>query len=573
MSGPHKPAVREGPCSPIGLFGGAGLVAAIVILVLLRLHAFDLPMETDECNYAVIAARLLAGDRLYVDVWDHQPFGVFTLFAAVITVFGDAPHVFRWMALLFSVASLLLVFAILRRVAGRGAALLGALLFALASSDPGTGGEGCNREIYMNTLILAAWYFSLRHASLPLSSGFRPLPIILSGLCLALASTLKTIAVVHWVLLAIWIAWGTWFGMNTDRRIKAVATQLSLFALAPLLVWFAAFGYFAATDRLSEFADAVFLFNVGYSGSGEPFWMRFIRFFGPMRHPFIFDSALPLWIGAGISSIWMIYECVVHRDLNILAIGLLLLAGYVAICLPGRFWPHYYHLLLPASVLAVSITVQGCATWLRHDLHLGAYGAPMGRVFIYTLVPFTLAVTVGRDYLFQPPFGITIKRYNSRDFWGQAQGRNVASVTDPDDTIFVFGNDASIYYYSHRRCASRYTMITGLAGGMEGSEKRRRILMAELIANPPRLILVLFDEKPFDEWLRFLDHSYGEVVGVDYHDRTGDPIMFVFARKDQPIRTIDWNWDRSAVGGWQLGERRSSTLIRRPADDRWSERP
>ncbi|MEK7328723.1 MAG: hypothetical protein AAB217_26050, partial [Chloroflexota bacterium] len=113
---------------------------------------------------------------------------------------------------------------------------------------------------------------------------------------------------------------------------------------------------------------------------------------------------------------------------------------------------------------------------------------------------------------------------------------------------FVFGNDASIYYYSHRRSASRYTMITGLAGGMNGAEKRRRILMAELTANPPRLILVLFDEKPFDEWLRFLEHHYGEAVGVDYHDRTGDPIMLVFARKDQPVRAIDWNWDRSAVG-------------------------
>ncbi|MEK7731672.1 MAG: hypothetical protein AAB363_07425, partial [Planctomycetota bacterium] len=364
----------------------------------------------------------------------------------------------------------------------------------------------------------------------------------------ALASTLKTIVVVHWVFLAFWIAWGTWRSTNANRRIRAVVTQLSLFALAPVLVWLAAFGYFAATDRLTEFVEAVFLFNVGYSESGEPFWMRFIRFFAPIRHPFIFDSALPLWIGAGIGSIWMIYECVVRRSLGSLAFVLLLLASYVAICLPGRFWPHYYYLLLPASVLAVSIAVKRCATWLRHDLYLGATGANFARVFVYTLVPIALAVTQVRDYLLQPPFGITVKRYNSRDFWGESQGQNVASATDPNDTIFVFGNDASIYYYSHRRSASRYTMITGLAGGMNGAEKRRRILMAELTANPPRLILVLFDEKPFDEWLRFLERSYGEAVGVDYHDRTGDPIMLVFARKDQQVRAIDWNWDRSAVG-------------------------
>ncbi|MGD2111204.1 MAG: hypothetical protein PVI86_17645, partial [Phycisphaerae bacterium] len=140
----------------------AALLFAGVLLVAFRMHAFDLPLETDECNYAYIGARLLEGDRLYVDVWDHQPFGVFALFAGVIALFGDAPIVFRCMATAFSLASLGLVFGMLRSVAGSGPAVLGALIFAIASSDPGTAGEGCNREIYMNTLILAAWYFALR---------------------------------------------------------------------------------------------------------------------------------------------------------------------------------------------------------------------------------------------------------------------------------------------------------------------------------------------------------------------------------------------------------------------------
>ncbi|KKK62157.1 hypothetical protein LCGC14_3007150, partial [marine sediment metagenome] len=39
---------------------------------IIRLHAFAVPLETDECNYAYIGSRLLAGDRLYLDVWDHH---------------------------------------------------------------------------------------------------------------------------------------------------------------------------------------------------------------------------------------------------------------------------------------------------------------------------------------------------------------------------------------------------------------------------------------------------------------------------------------------------------------------
>jgi len=556
MAEPQLLEGRDRPVPVAGVYDCIAVIATIAILVVFRLHAFDLPLETDECNYAMIAARLLADARLYVDVWDHQPFGVFALFAAAIAMFGDAPHVFRWMALLFSVVTLLLILAILRRLLGRSAAVLGAFLFALASSDPGTGGEGCNREIYMNTLILAGWYFSLPRVPRLESGGLGPFSLVISGLCLALASTLKTIVAVHWVFLAFWIAWNASRGTNTKRSIKTVATQLSYFALAPVLVWLAAVGFFAATDRLTEFFEAVFLFNLGYSESGEPFGMRFIRFFAPLRHPFIFESALPLWIASAMAAVWLTTTTILRKNAASAWVLVLLLASYTSVCLPGRFWPHYYYLLLPASVLGVSMAVQRCATWLRHKFRLGAWSARFARSLLYALVPVALAVTQTRDYLLQPQFGITVKRYNSRDFWGEGQGRNVASVTDPQDTIFVFGNDASIYYYSHRRCASRYTMITGLALGMEDAVKRRRILMTELAANPPRLILVLFDEKPFDEWLRFLEQVYGEAVGVDYNDRTADPIMLVFARKDQPIRALDWNWDRSAVGGWQLGERR-----------------
>ena len=70
------------------LVDAAIVLAASVALDLVRLHAFDLPLETDEANYAYIGARLLDGEKLYVDLWDHQPPGVYVLFAAAISLFG-----------------------------------------------------------------------------------------------------------------------------------------------------------------------------------------------------------------------------------------------------------------------------------------------------------------------------------------------------------------------------------------------------------------------------------------------------------------------------------------------------
>ncbi len=544
------------------------------VLVLFRLHAFDLPLETDECNYAYIGARLLAGDRLYVDVWDHQPFGVFVLFAWIIRVFGDAPEVFRWTATGFSLATLGLIFAILRRIGGSAPAILGALLFAMVSSDPGTAGEGCNREIFMNTLILAAWCLALQ------APGRWHWTTFGAGVALALASALKPIVAVHWALLAVWIALrpiGNQTGSDLSRglkpatqidrgsRARSALTSLAAFAAGPLVLWGGTFAYFALTDRFHEFIDAVFLANLSYSETPESYFIRFVRFFGPPRHPFTFDSAMPLWVGAIVACVWLVVESIRQQSRRAVAVLLLVIGGYVAVCLPARFWPHYYYLMIPPAVIAVSLLVGRLLSWTQavsraRSRHVGGHlPVQLGTVvsvLLYLALPAALLATEYRDYLSQPPFGITLKRYNSRDFWGRAQGENIERVTDPGDTIFVFGNDASIYYYARRRCASRYTMITGLSARMAGAQRRRKTLMAELRERQPRVIIVLFDERPFEAWKVFLSNHYGEPVGWDFHDRTGKPIMLVLVRKDQPIESIDWNWDRKSVGGWFPGETR-----------------
>lgn len=526
----------------------ACLVAAGLVLLVFRLHAFELPLETDECNYAYIGARLLAGDRLYIDVWDHQPFGVFVLFAGVISVFGDAPDVFRWLAVGFSLASLVLVFAIVRSCAGRSAAVLAAVLFALASSDPGTAGEGCNREIYMSTAVLAAWFLAMR------SRGTGRWCLLSAGLALGVGSTIKTILALHWFFLAGWLVWVAWQDAPAQRRLRRSAVSVAMLAVGPALVWLLGAAYFAATERWAEFVDAVFLFNLSYSEGSESFWMRFVRFFAPLRHPFIFDSALPLWLASIPATLWLLAKGLARRRGDAVAVVLLVMGAFAGVCLPGRFWPHYYYLLIAPACVVVGAAFGDVA-----------HGPPGARseghrrrsitIALGVLIAACLAVTEYRDYIRQQSFGITIKRYNSRDFWGRAHGLNVRRITDPDDEIFVFGNDAEIYYYANRRCASRYTMITGLQSGYAGVQRRREIMLAELEDRLPRLILVLFDEPPFPAWHAFLEEHYGEPIGWDRHDRTGKPIMFVLARKGDDIERIDWNWDRSEVGGWFLGDR------------------
>jgi len=549
------------------------LTLAALLLVVMRIHAFGLPLEADECNYAYIGAHLLQGQRLYIDLWDHQPFGIFAIFAAIIAIFGDAPVVFRWSATFFSLLTLGLVYLIARRIGGKTAAILAAVLFALVSADPGTAGEGCNREIFMNAFVLGAWFLALR------DDGWGGWPALMAGLLLGLGSTIKTILAVHWLFLVIWLVWcarrknsgvrvssslpqadmatspeNDAARSDTPRSVQAGGPIRSILvkAIGPLVVWVGAAAYFAGTGRFSAFIEAVFLANLGYTESGENFFLRFIRFFDPPRFEAVFDSALGLWIGGTIALFGLALWRANPRRRAALSLVALVLAGYLAVCLPGRFWPHYFYLLIPPLVITLAVGVVALVRALRDYLSNGAPLAARWIPVLYLFPCLTLFVTEYDHYLSQPPFGITVDRYNSRDFWARGQAAHVASVTEPEDSIFVYGNDPGIYYYSGRRCASRFTMITGLLLGDEGAARRREQLMADLKADPPRLILVV--EKMIDPLQRYLEAYYGPPIGADLHDRSDRPIMYVYMRRDDPVREIDWDWDRSEVGGWFPGE-------------------
>ncbi len=549
------------------------LPLAAAALVVMRLHAFGLPLEPDECNYAYIGSRLLAGDRLYVDVWDHQPPAVFALFAAVSAIFGEGTLVFRVMSLLFSLASLMLIYDIARRQTGPFGAGVAAIAFALLSSDIGTAGEGCNREIYMNTFLLAALAALSRSTQAPehssraklaheptaneAGSGLRTQdsglsPVAIAGLLLGIASALKPVVAVQWLALAIWIAWGA----ARRNGARGAVTTVILFGLGPALVWLGHFAWFAATSRLDEFVDAVFRFNIGYAGAKTSGLGRFVAFFREGKRLDIFPSAAPLWL-AGLLALAALGALAARRraarpakasfDGALMAYAL---GSYAAVCLPGHSWPHYYYLLIPPLVLVVAATF-GRLSNATVPQPFSLYAKPRSERLWRTLAVVWLglvAIWQVRHYLLVPTLTLTDTRYASRDLWGWVQGLNVASVTDPDDCVLVIGSDPGVYYYAKRRCATRYTMMTGLDAQHPDHVERRANVMADLQRHRPRLILVI--DPAFPELHRFIVENYVQASPqfIDFHDeRPTEPVMQALMDRTRPVAPIDWNWHRRSV--------------------------
>ncbi|MFH0980749.1 MAG: glycosyltransferase family 39 protein, partial [Planctomycetota bacterium] len=513
-----------------------------------RLHAFPAPLENDECNYAYFAQRLLAGDRLYVDLWDHQPPGIFALLVLPTAVFGSSLVVYRTLALMLVLLTMVGVFDLARRWFGRTAAWTAALLFAVASSDPGVAGEGCNREIYMNLLLVAAVWTLARRPTANLRS------LLAAGLLIGLASTIKTVVALHWlallpvvVLLAARgksgqercgtgilpvetqagslchrFCHGLLAGADTIEKRRPTLVCVAAFAAGPAAIWLATLAYFAATGRAQGFCDAAFAYNLVYSETDQGWGRRLIAFFfkGDNLRVKVFGTALALWLSGtfGLSA----FPWRRDRIRSALMAGWVL-GSYLAVCLPGRFWPHYYLLMLPPLVLLAAALVYRIEIYHRR-LSRGA-AAVILLALLATQIP---------GYLLVEPDRIGWDRYGPRMSWARDLGRRVAAVTDPADTIYVWSYDVGVYTYSGRRCASRFTMNGPLLPDHPSTAARRRCLLDDLVRNQPRLIIIPHGkEPPFAELQRFLvEHRYITVGQTSQ--------MEVLCDLNRPIPPIDW---------------------------------
>ncbi|MCK4660820.1 MAG: glycosyltransferase family 39 protein [Phycisphaerae bacterium] len=462
------------------------LIAAGLIMVGFRLHAYPAPLESDECNYAYFAGRMLQGDRLYVDLWDHQPPGIFAALMLATAVFGDAAAVYRTLALIAALLTMLGLFDVARRWFGRPAGWTAALLFAIASSDPGVGGEGCNREIYMNALVVAAFWLLACGETLKLRRVF------LAGLLLGLASTIKTVVAVQWLALvpAVVLLSAPGSAENRGRHVKSIAA----FAAGPVGVWLAMWLYFAIDGRSGEFLDATFAYNLVYSKTAQGWGSRLIAFFS---HEKVFRTASALWLAGVLGLVALPWRRNWRRSLVLVV---LVVGCFLAVCLPGKFWPHYYLLMMPPVVLLAAGLIHRVET----------YGRRLSFVVAGAIVV-SLLLTEVPGYLLVSPERIALGRYGSRMSWVRDQAHRVAEVTDPQDSIYVYSADAGFYYYSSRRCATRFTMYTALISEGPSTAARRRLLLEDLAQDKPRLIL-LTAKPPFAELHQFfIDHRYVSV--------------------------------------------------------------
>jgi 4-amino-4-deoxy-L-arabinose transferase-like glycosyltransferase len=407
------------------------LAAIVVVSALLRLTFLHEPLDRDEGQYAAIAQNILQGGLPYQDAIEIKPPGAFYLYAVGIAVFGATSEALRVFTALYSMLSVLAVYGLASVLADRKAGIYAALLYGVYASFPLVQGSSSNTEVFL-VLPLTAGVWLLLRATRDNSR----LMLAAAGFCAALALVIKPQALPLVALQLVLIPWL----MPGSGRLQARAGNVAAY-LAPLVSCAALIlGYFYFRGGLEDIFYWTVQFPRRYAQSG----LDLNRLQAVLAHVF---STLLVPLLAGLpSALWLASR---KRDLRDLLPLLLLLAAILAIAIPGKFYPHYFIMLLPFLAVPGGIGLG----------RLAQAEAPM-KTGALAVLAMAVCYSFWENHKFFTEYGpetVSEQKYLVTSF---VESVGVADYlrdhTKPEDYIFQWGMEPELYFLANRRCPNAY---------------------------------------------------------------------------------------------------------------------
>jgi hypothetical protein len=159
------------------------------------------------------------------------------------------------------------------------------------------------------------------------------------------------------------------------------------------------------------------------------------------------------------------------------------IASAAGVSVSGRYFPHYFQQLLPViAALAAAAVWSGRASLDPPRWRAALIGclalAPLvlTALYFWTLSP---AAAIKRVY----PF-------NSFETMPEIASE-IESITEADDTVFLFGTEPEILFYARRTSATRYIYLFPLFGAFPDARERQQGVIAEVVGARPSVLIWL----------------------------------------------------------------------------------
>ena len=410
------------------------LVGTIVVLAPTAPPVQKVPWR-DQGVFLYMGQQILEGKVPYRDVWDHKGPVVYYINALGLWLGGGSLWGVWLLELVFLGLAACFSFVLLLRVFGPLPAWFGSISWLLSYALVGEGGNWV--ETYALPLQFLALLLFLQ------IEGSRLWPAFLIGASGAVTFLLRPDII------------GVPLAITLFLAVSGATSRRWCWALARIVVILAGFAaalilgllYFWAHDALDELLDAVFRYNLAYA---SPSILRRVSagFHGLDALDGIGVLSIAAWIAGCAYAL--------ARDANarlptlVLLTLLLLPIEFVLDAISGHGYAHYYVNLLPVlSILAAFFAWELGNRLGEHSIAIKSHTARLSSIWILALL---VAINLAPLGHIMRSATESVRRSDDRlkpiEF--------VASQTDKDDYVLMWGAESVINFMTNRPSPSRY---------------------------------------------------------------------------------------------------------------------
>ena len=222
-----EPATRCPWNLPLPWAVALGLGSLLALLLLLRWHLLDIPLERDESAYAYIGKRILDGQIPYRDVYEMKPPLLLYSYAALVAIFGYSQSALHWAAMVLSFWNGAWVMAIGGRYFGRFYGYIAGLCYILLAANPFACAIIAESELLVMGFVLPGIYCLMRweygrRSAPPADARTGQWWLFAAGMLLACGVLIKQTAVFFfgWALLPLLVVFAREKPLNGRRLVR-----------------------------------------------------------------------------------------------------------------------------------------------------------------------------------------------------------------------------------------------------------------------------------------------------------------------------------------------------------------
>jgi hypothetical protein len=444
----------------------------------------------------------LRGDLLYVDVFDHKPPGIYYLTAASLAVFGHSVAAIKIVLFGWSIATLIVLYALAVRLLDRKGALWALVVFSLLVTPTWLEGDIYGSEVLMTLTTVAGMLLALQG---------RPFP---AGVCFGFSVLFKVPAIFDFGALFVFIALGIERGRERETFSGLALLTTGLFVPVMLSA-----GYFAAYGALPDYVGSALTYNVDYTGSGNHLLFEHGRLVLNAAPAIMLTAVL----GMGTLRRWRTGEGRTPGTFEFLLLWLAF--AFYGVLLGGRPYEHYLiQAAAPFALLgAFALTRPGVRRSLASAALLVAAavtldrGFDLDREFYLNYYPNFVEYAAGERSF--DDYANHLDRFTAGNYRLASLLRRVSAGSK--ESIYLYSDQPSIYFRSGMDPASKYVAYYHIAW----DDEKKRTTAEEIEKARPRFVIAEEPRiSPFPQLERMLAQDYRWIAS--------EGILQIYERRD-----------------------------------------